>query len=96
MRAAGIEFLVLVLREVVGLDVVSEVKRAFGQRLDSCEQLNQRRFAGAVHTDKSNAVASLNGEVRIAEDLFRAITLGHVLSPPTTVRPLGLGCGKLK
>ena len=60
----GIEFLVLILREVIGVHVVAEAVFARGERLGAGQQLDQRRFAGAVHADQGDAVAALDDEAR--------------------------------
>src|SRR5271157_6502329 len=54
----GVELLVLVLREIIGLDVVPMMQRASGERLDASQQLNERRFAGAVYADQRDAVST--------------------------------------
>ena len=61
----GIEFLVLVLREVIGLRRCGpSVYSPVGQRLGAGQQLDQRRLAGAVHAHQRDAVAALDHEVR--------------------------------
>src|SRR5437763_11000820 len=65
-----VEFFVLVLREVIGLHVVSEFEFARGERLGLGQKLNQRGFSGAVHTHQGNAVSTLNEEVNVLEDVL--------------------------
>ncbi len=69
----GIEFLVLVLREVIGLDIVAQLVLAPGERLSLSQQLNQRGLAGAVHSDQRDPVAALDHEIDVAEDLLFAV-----------------------
>src|SRR5580704_11193964 len=60
-----VEFFVLILREVVGLDVVAEAKLAGGERLGASQQLDQRGFARAVHAHQRDAVAALDHEADV-------------------------------
>ena len=76
MRAFGIEFFVLILREVIGLDVVAERIFARRQRLAPGQQFDQRRFACAVHADQRDPVAALDSELTSRENFFRAVALG--------------------
>src|SRR6266851_1498101 len=73
-----VEFLVLVLREVIGLNIVPKPVFALSQRLDSRQQLDQRGFPRSVHAYQRNAVAALDGEPYIAEDLLFPISLRHI------------------
>ena len=72
MRRVGVELLVLVLREIIRLDVVPQLQRALGERLDAGQQLDQRRFACAVHTHQRDAIAALDGEVHVAKNFLLA------------------------
>ncbi len=49
--------------------------RAAGRRFVAGEQLDQRRFARAVDAHQRHAVAALDGEAHVAEDLLRAVAL---------------------
>ena len=73
----GVEHLVLVLREVLADHVVAEFDVAGGGLLHAGEQLDERGFAGAVDAHQRNAVAALDGEARIGEDVLRPIALGE-------------------
>src|SRR5271157_1046568 len=68
-----VELFVLVLREIIGLDVVPMMQRARGKRLDAGQQLDERRFAGAVYPDQRDAVSAVNGEAHIAKNFFRSV-----------------------
>ena len=72
-----IEFLVLVLRKVVGIDVVSQPVLALGQRFGLRQQLDQRGFPGAVHSHQRNAVAALDHEVDVAKHFLLAVGLSR-------------------
>ena len=52
---------------------------ARGERLGPGQQLDQRRFARAVHAHQRDAVAALDDEARAAEDVLLAVAFGHVL-----------------
>ncbi len=69
----GVEDLVLVLREVVGDDVVADADFAGGGLFDAGEHAHERGFAGAVDADERDAVAAIDGE----GDVFE-----HALSAP--------------
>ena len=56
----GIEFLVLILREVVGFDVVAQAVFAVRRRLSAGEQFDQRGLARAVDADQGDAVSALD------------------------------------
>ncbi len=79
MRAEPVELLVLILREVIGLGVVAQGEFARGQRLGAGQQLDQRRFAGAVDAHQRHAVAALDDEIDAGKDLVIAVALGDVL-----------------
>ena len=66
----GIEFLVLVLCEIVGFHVVAEAVFAVRDLFGSGEQLDQRGFARAVHADQGDAVSALDHEIDVAEYFF--------------------------
>src|SRR5579862_277351 len=80
----GLELLVLILREVVGLNVVPKAEFAMRCRLGAREKLDQRGPAGSVDADQRYAVSALNHETDIAEDfllggpVFPRIRLGDV------------------
>src|SRR3974390_1252657 len=74
--AFGVEFLVLVLGEVVGFNVVPKLQHSPGQRFSAGQQLDQRRFSGAIDADQSHSVAALDGEIDVVEDFFRAVAFG--------------------
>ena len=60
----GIEFLVLVLREIIRLDVVARACiRPSVSGSTPASNLDQRRFPRAVHAHQRDAVAALDGEV---------------------------------
>ena len=61
---AGVELLVLVLREVVRLGVVPQGVFAGGHRFHSREYFDQRGFAGAVDAHQRHAVAALDDRNR--------------------------------
>ena len=64
----GVELLVLVLGEVVGLRVVPQDVLARGDGLLPGEDLDQRGFARAVHAHQRDAVAALDHEARRREN----------------------------
>ena len=79
MRASRIEHLVLVLRKVFADHVVAEAHGSGGGRFSAGEQLDERGFAGAVDADESHAVAALDGEAAVAEDVLGAVALREAL-----------------
>ncbi len=79
MRAVPIELLVLILREVIGLGVVAQRVFARGHRLGARQNLDQRRFAGAVDADQRHAVAALDDEIDAGKHLVIAVAFGDVL-----------------
>ena len=92
----GVEFLVLILREVVDLNVVAQAVFAARERLDAGQQFDERRLAGAVHAHQGDAVAALDDEVHAAEDEFLAVALGDVLKlGHDAAARLGLGKRKM-
>src|SRR5882672_3876157 len=64
-----IEFLVLVLCEVVEVDVVAELEFSGGQRLGVGQQLDQGGLPGSVYADERNPVATLDHEINVVEDV---------------------------
>ena len=52
---------------------------AGGQRLRAGQNLDQRRFAGAVHAHQRDAVAALDDEIHIREHAVIAVALGDLL-----------------
>ena len=58
----ALQHLHAILREVTDLHVVPEFARAALHRQDAGEQLQQRRFAGAVRADQHGALAALRLE----------------------------------
>ena len=74
----GIQHLVLILREIIGLDVVAEDVFAGGHRLFAREKLDQRGFARAVDADQRDAVAALDVESRAGENVLRAVAFRNV------------------
>ena len=64
-RALRVELLVLVLGEVIGLRVVAQGVLAGAHRLGARQDLDQRRFAGAVHAHQRHAVAALDDEIHV-------------------------------
>ena len=65
----GIEFLVLVLREVVGMDFVAEFVFTRRQLLLLGQQLDQGRLPCPVDAHQSDALAPLNHEIYMGKDL---------------------------
>src|SRR5207249_7738461 len=63
----GVEFLVLVLREIVGLDVVAELEVSGREGLRASQQLDQCGLPCSIHADERNAVAALDHEIHSAE-----------------------------
>ena len=75
----GVEHLVLVLRKVVGEDVVAEADAAGGERFELRQHADHRGLARAVGADQRDAVAALDGEAHVVEYVFFTIVLGEVL-----------------
>ena len=73
----GIEFLVLILREVVRLNVVAEPIFAVGERLGAGQQFDQRRFPCPVDADQRDAVAALDHEIDVAKTLLFVAPAGR-------------------
>src|SRR5271155_593351 len=72
----GIEFLILILREVVELDIMAELVFTGAQRLGLSQQFNKRRLPRPVDSDQSNALAPFDDEIYVSEYFVIAITLG--------------------
>src|SRR4051812_28453862 len=64
-----IEFLVLVLRKIVRLDIVSKLNAPAGCWLNATKKLDQRGFSGAVYAYECNAISALHHEADVAEDM---------------------------
>src|SRR5260370_35728189 len=78
-----IEFFVLILREIVGLDVVAQLVFAGGERLLTGQQFNQSGLPSAVDSDQCDALAALDHEIHVLENLVFinpafAVTLSDV------------------
>src|SRR5207302_4966840 len=65
-----IEFLVLVLREIVRLYVVPEAELTVGQRFRAGKQFDQCGFACAVYAHQRDPVAALDHETDVAENFL--------------------------
>src|SRR5438067_788594 len=74
----GIEFLVLILRKVIRLNVVPDFIFSRSSRFCPGEQFDQRRFPCTIHADKGNPVAALDDEIHAAKNLFLAVVLAEV------------------
>src|SRR5579859_1738181 len=74
----GVERLVLVLGEVVNVRIVTQAQFACSRLLRAGQQLNQRGLARAVHAHQRNAVAALDYEIYLGEDVLKAVALGHI------------------
>ncbi len=68
----GIEFFVLILREVVGLNVVAEFVFALCRLFGSRQQLDEGGFACSIDAHESDAVAALDQKANVAENFFVA------------------------
>src|SRR4029077_12983499 len=73
-----IEFLVLVLREIIRLNVVAQLVFALSQGLGLRQQFDESRFPGAVHADQGNAVATFDDEIDAAKYLFLSVRLRYI------------------
>ena len=76
---AGIEVVETVLGEVAGHDVGAELAGAALRGDDVGENLEERRFAGAVGADEHDALAAFAGEVEILVHDVVAVGLFDVL-----------------
>src|ERR1700678_162846 len=97
----GIEFLVLVLGEVIGLHVMAEAVFSRGGQLRASQKLDEGRFSRAIDSYERDAVAFFNQEIYAAENFFGAsvgfcIGLGHTFEfGHNAAAGLGLREGKV-
>src|SRR6516162_6201654 len=75
-----VELFVLVLREVVGFDIMAQKERTFRERLTTRQQLDERRLASSIHTHQRDPVPALNREAHIAENVLLPVALNNVRS----------------
>ena len=73
----------LVLREVLGHDLVAQMPFSAVGRLFSREHAHQRRLAGAVGADKRNPIAALDVQRQVVEDGERPVRLPDVRRAPS-------------
>lgn len=73
-----IEFFVLVLREIVGLDVVSQFVFACGERFLPRQQFNQRRLPRPVDSDQRDALSALDHETDLLENFVFTVSVRTV------------------
>src|SRR5260370_3145488 len=64
-----IEFFVLILREIVGLDVVAQLVFAGGERLLAGQQFNQSGLSCSVDSHQRDALTALDHEIYFLENL---------------------------
>src|SRR5579864_5380025 len=97
----GIEFLILILRKVVGLDVVAETEFAVGHLLRTGQKFDERGLPRAVYADQGNAVSAFDHEIDVAKDflfgaaVFAWVRFGHIFELGHDAAA-GLGLGKRK
>src|SRR5579864_7856570 len=90
-----IEFFVLVLREIITFNVVSDLERTLSRRLKPREQFDQSGFSCSVHSDQCDTISAFEDEIDITEHSFCAIGLGETFSFHNRASA-GLGLRKLK